>query len=30
MKDIMAYVNPLVKGKADMGYVSKTIKDRLA
>ena len=21
MKDIMAYVNPLVKGKADMGYV---------
>ena len=29
MKDIMAYVNPLVKGKADMGYVSKTIKDRL-
>ena len=30
MKDIMAYVNPWVKGKADMGYVSKTIKDRLA
>ena len=30
MKDIMAYVSPLVKGKADMGYVSKTIKDRLA
>lgn len=30
MKDIMSYVNPLVKGKADMGYVSKTIKDRLA
>lgn len=30
MKDIMAYVNPLVKGKTDMGYVSKTIKDRLA
>lgn len=29
MKDIMAYVNPLLKGKADMGYVSKTIKDRL-
>ena len=29
MKDIMAYVNPLLKGKTDMGYVSKTIKDRL-
>ena len=29
MKDIMAYVNPLLKGKADMGYVSKIIKDRL-
>lgn len=29
MKDIMAYVNPLLKGKIDMGYVSKTIKDRL-
>ena len=29
MKYIMAYVNPLLKGKADMGYVSKTIKDRL-
>lgn len=29
MKDIMTYVNPLLKGKADMGYVSKTIKDRL-
>lgn len=29
MKDIMAYVNPLLKGKADMGYVSKTIKYRL-
>ena len=29
MKDIMAYVNPLLKGKADMGYVSKTRKDRL-
>lgn len=29
MKDIMAYVNPLLKGKADMGYISKTIKDRL-
>lgn len=29
MKDIMAYINPLLKGKADMGYVSKTIKDRL-
>ena len=29
MKDIMAYVNPLLKCKTDMGYVSKTIKDRL-
>ena len=29
MKDLMAYINPLVKGKADMGYVSKSIKDRL-
>ena len=30
MKDIMAYVNPLVKGKADMGFVSKQIKNRLS
>lgn len=29
MKDLMSYINPLVKGKADMGYVSKSIKDRL-
>lgn len=30
MKDIMAYLNPLVKGKCDMSYVSKVIKDRLS
>lgn len=30
MKDIMVYVNPLLKGKCDMGYVSKTIKDKLS
>lgn len=30
MKDIMAYVNPLLKGKCDMSYVSKTIKDKLS
>lgn len=30
MKDIMAYVNPLLKGKCDMSYVSKYIKDRLS
>ena len=29
MKDIMAYVNPLVKGKADMGLVNKIIKEKL-
>ncbi len=30
MKDIMAYVTPLLKGKTDMGYVSKTIKEKLS
>lgn len=30
MKDIMAYLNSLVKGKCDMSYVSKVIKDRLS
>lgn len=30
MKDIMTYLNPLVKGKCDMSYVSKVIKDRLS
>lgn len=32
MKDmgkIMAYLNPILKGKADMSYVSSTIKDKL-
>lgn len=29
MGKVMAYVNPLVKGKADMSFVSKKIKDRL-
>lgn len=29
MGKLMGYVNPLVKGKADMSFVSKTIKERL-
>ena len=30
MGKIMAYLNPLLKGKADMSFVSKTIKERLS
>ena len=30
MGKLMGYVNPKLKGKADMGFVSKTIKERLA
>lgn len=30
MGKVMAYLNPLLKGKADMGFVSKTIKERLS
>lgn len=29
MGKVMAYVNPKLKGKADMSFVSKTIKERL-
>lgn len=29
MGKIMAYLNPFLKGKADMSFVSKTIKERL-
>lgn len=29
MGKVMAYLNPLVKGKADMGFVSKTIREKL-
>lgn len=29
MKQMMAYLNPKLKGKADMGFVSKQIKNRL-
>jgi hypothetical protein len=30
MGKLMGYVNPKLKGKADMSFVSKTIKERLA
>ena len=30
MGKLMGYVNPKLKGKADMGFVSKTIKERLS
>lgn len=30
MGKVMAYLNPLLKGKADMSFVSKTIKERLS
>lgn len=30
MGKLMGYVNPKLKGKADMGFVSKTIKEKLA
>ena len=30
MKQMMAYLNPKLKGKADMGFVSKQIKNRLS
>lgn len=30
MGKLMGYVNPKLKGKADMSFVSKTIKDKLA
>ena len=29
MKDIMAYLNPKISGRADKGFVSKTIKEKL-
>lgn len=29
MGKVMAYLNPLVKGKADMGFVSKKIREKL-
>ena len=29
MGKVMAYLTPLLKGKADMGFVSKIIKERL-
>ena len=30
MKSLMAILNPKLKGKADMGFVSKTIKEKLS
>ena len=30
MKQMMAYLNPKLKGKTDMGFVSKQIKNRLS
>ena len=30
MGKLMGYVNPKLKGKADMSFVSKTIKERLS
>ena len=30
MKQMMAYLNPKLKGRADMGFVSKQIKNRLS
>ena len=30
MKQMMAYLNPKLKGKAEMGFVSKQIKNRLS
>lgn len=29
MGKVMGYLNPILKGKADMGFVSKTIRERL-